>query len=413
VLPVDTPPRRDGAVAVEDGRIAWVGDRTDLPSRFLRARVRAFPRSLLLPGWVNTHSHLTLTAALGQVPGSAADFAGWVRRLLRLREQWPPTIIAQAIRAGLDLLASTGTTTVAHVDTHADLEPFVGHGLRAVVFHEALAFPGAEAGARLREARDWLAAGAAILADAGAADRVSLGIAAHAPYTVSPRLLAGLRALATEEGLPFSVHAAETPAEAEFTAGGTGPLRGLLEERGRWDPAWEAPGVSPVAYLDDLGALRDRPGSPTLAVHCNYVSPDDERRLAEAGARVAWCPGSHAFFGHPHHPAPRLLAAGVPVVLGTDSLASNAGLNMLREVRLATAACPGVPREVWLRAGTLVAAEALGLGGETGSLTVGKAADMQVLEAAENEETDPLRALCEGRLRVRLVLVDGVEITVR
>jgi cytosine/adenosine deaminase-related metal-dependent hydrolase len=413
VLPVDGPPFRDGAVAVEGGRIAWVGPRPDLPSRFLRQRVRAYPRSLLLPGWVNAHSHLNLTAALGQVPGSAADFAGWVRRLIALRAQWPPRIVSQAIRAGLDLLASTGTTTTAHVDTLPELDVFLSHPLRTVVFHEAIGFPEARADGLLAEAAEWLDAAAAVAADAGVGERARFGVAAHAPYSASPRLIAGLRALATARRIPFSMHVAETLAEAEFVREGGGPLRGLLEERGAWDPAWRVPGGSPVGYLDDLGVLRARPESPVAAVHTHYLSGDDAALLAKGGAAAVWCPGSHQFFGHPPHPAPALLAAGVPVALGTDSLASNAGLNMLREFRLAASAHPAVPRDQWLRAGTLAGAQALGLEAETGSLTVGKAADLQVLEAAADEETDPLRALCEDGLRIRLVLVDGVEITMR
>src|SRR6476469_2807371 len=106
VLPVASEPVRDGVVALEGERIAWVGRRPDLPSRYLSAPLRAFPRSLLLPGWVNAHSHLTLTAALGLVPGTADRFADWIRDVIRLRETWPPQIARQSIRAGLDLLAT-------------------------------------------------------------------------------------------------------------------------------------------------------------------------------------------------------------------------------------------------------------------------------------------------------------------
>src|SRR5947209_4434560 len=136
VLPVAAEPVRDGVVALEGDRIAWVGSRRELPSRFLRAPLRAFPRSLLLPGWVNAHSHLNLTAALGLVPGSADRFADWIRSVIRLRDAWPKEINRQSIRAGLDLLASTGTTTIAHLDTLPDLEPFLEHPARVVVFHE-------------------------------------------------------------------------------------------------------------------------------------------------------------------------------------------------------------------------------------------------------------------------------------
>ena len=405
ILPVTSEPIRDGAVAIEGTKIAWVGPRRDLPSRFLQAPLRVHPRSLILPGWVNAHGHLNLTAALGLVPGTADEFADWIRRLLRISGQWPPQLVRQAKVAGMDLLATTGTTTTAHVSTLPELEPFLEHPMRSVVFHEAIGFPESRAASLLAEARDWLDGGEAVIGDVGAS-RVTLGLAPHSPYTVSGRLIRDPSKLAGARGLPYSIHLSETRAELELLQNGTGQLRELLEERGAWDPGWTAPGVTPVRYLADLGV------ETGLAVHCNYLTDQDIALLAEGGLTPVWCPGSHRFFGHPRHPAGRLLDAGVPVALGTDSAASNLGLNMLREVRLAAEDLPEVPREAWLRAATLTAAEALGLGAVTGSLETGKAADLQVLESP-NEETDPLSALFEAKLRVRSVLVDGAEMKIR
>jgi cytosine/adenosine deaminase-related metal-dependent hydrolase len=408
VLPVTAPPLRDGVVAIDGDRIDWVGKRRDLPSRYLQAPLRAFPRSLLLPGWVNAHSHLNLTAALGLVPGTADRFTDWVRAVLRLQAAWPPELVHKAVTAGLDLLASTGTTTVAHVSTAPELEPFLEHPMRSVVFNELIGFPAARASTLIAQAEEWLDAGDALRQDVGAS-RVTLGIAPHAPYSVSPALLRECARVAEQRRLPLSVHVAETRAELEFLQTGRGQFRELLEERGAWDPGWTPPGVSPVRYLAELGLL-SRPG---LAVHCNYLSDEDVAQLARGALVPVWCPGSHQFFGHRDHPAARLLAARGEVALGTDSLASNAGLNMLREVRLAAALRPEVDRSVWLRAATLIAAAGLGLGSVTGSLEPGKAADLQVLEGVPDETTDPLAALFEANLRVRTVLVDGAEMKIR
>src|SRR5438094_7527122 len=104
VLPVDTPPIRDGAVVVEGGRIAWVGRRVDLPEAYLRARSRAFPRGLLLPGLVNAHCHLPLTAMLGRLSGRADHFVDWIRALIAEEARWTPEVPRLATRAGLDLL---------------------------------------------------------------------------------------------------------------------------------------------------------------------------------------------------------------------------------------------------------------------------------------------------------------------
>jgi cytosine/adenosine deaminase-related metal-dependent hydrolase len=282
-----------------------------------------------------------------------------------------------------------------------------------VVFHEPIGFRAEGADALLQETEDWLDAASALIADTDRAG-VTLGLAPHAPYSVSPALIQELAAMARLRGLPFSIHLSETAAELEFVRSGTGQLRELLVERGAWDPAWTPPGASPVRYLADLGVLSaGAAGARGLAVHCNYLEDEDIQILKRGRLVPTWCPGSHQFFGHRRHPAPELLDAGVPVALGTDSPASNAGLNMLREVRLAGQAYPKVDRDVWVRAATLTAAEGLGLGALTGSLEVGKAADLQILEGVPEENTDPLTALYEANLRVRAVLIEGVEMKIR
>ena len=191
-LPVTAPPIRDAAVVIEGERLAWVGSRIELPSRYLHARMRAWPRSVLLPGFVNAHAHLNLTGLVGQLRGDGDRFADWLRDLIRATSNWTPEIVNLSVAAGLDLLAQSGTTTAAHLSTLPDLTPFFAHPLRAVVFHEAIGFPAAEAGGALNQASRWLEQSRERLS---AAPRLSLGLAAHAPYTCSAELIRGLAEL--------------------------------------------------------------------------------------------------------------------------------------------------------------------------------------------------------------------------
>ena len=406
VLPVASPPIHDGALVIEEGRIAWVGPRVELPTRFLERRVRVFPHSLLLPGFVNAHCHLNLTGLLGQLQGDAGHFVDWIRDLLRATEAWTPALIHHCVTAGLDMLALAGTTTVAHVARQPDLAPFFEHPLRTVLIHEVIAFPPERAEEELDRARRWLDATRDRLARAS---RVTIGLAPHAVYSCSGQLIAALARLCRDEQVAFSIHVAETRAEADFLRDGSGPFPEFLGERGAWSDSWRPPGVSPVRYLADLGVLE----TSGAAVHCNYLSDEDAQLLRRGRITPVWCPGSHVFFGHEPHPADRLLAAGVAVALGTDSLASNAALDMTREMRLAAAAFPRVSPETWLRGATLEPARVIGLGEEVGSLEAGKRADIAVLEGLDPNEKDPHHALLESDLRVRLVLVDGEEVRVQ
>lgn len=224
VLPISSGPIHDGIVAVEGSRIAWVGQRRDLPSRFLGTPLRAFPRSVLLPGWVNAHCHLNLTAALGALTGASDRFPDWIRALLQLQAAWTPEIHRQSIVAGLDLLLSTGTTTIAHSSTLPAIEPFLEHSARTVVFHEPIGFRADRAAAIAEECEEWIGNARALIARSGC-DRVTLGLAPHAPYSVSPALFKSTARLARRYKMPLSTHVSETIAEADLLRDGSGPFR--------------------------------------------------------------------------------------------------------------------------------------------------------------------------------------------
>src|SRR5207247_3350094 len=103
-----------------------------------------------------------------------------------------------------------------------------------------------------------------------------------------------------------------------------------------------------------------------LFIHGNYLDP----RLAfPRGASIIYCPRTHAYFGHPPHPYRQLLARGVRVALGTDSLASNPDLDVLAEARFLHHLHPDTPGAQLLHMATLAGAEALGWSDEVGSLT--------------------------------------------
>jgi cytosine/adenosine deaminase-related metal-dependent hydrolase len=145
---------------------------------------------------------------------------------------------------------------------------------------------------------------------------------------------------------------------------------------------------------------------PVLVAHGNYLTDDEIEILARSGSSVAYCPRSHAFFGHEAHPWRQLLEAGVNVCLGTDSLASSPSLSVLDEMRFLFArAGDADPRRI-LEMGTSRGARALGLEGETGDLAAGRRADL-VMVGPVAEAADPLAAILGGEGSVRRVILGG------
>src|SRR5262249_26751506 len=157
----------------------------------------------------------------------------------------------------------------------------------------------------------------------------------------------------------------------------------FLSELGVWDPDGLAPSWDWIVWKASRSPA-------ALFAHGNYLPP--QTRLPP-NATVVFCPRTHAAFGHPPHPFRELMANGVRIGLGTDSLASNPDLDVLAEARFIHERYPDVPGEQLLRMATLNGAEALGFGRITGSLEVGKSADLVVVELSGCDDAGPFDLL--------------------
>jgi cytosine/adenosine deaminase-related metal-dependent hydrolase len=166
------------------------------------------------------------------------------------------------------------------------------------------------------------------------------------------------------------VHLSESAEEVQFVKDGTGPWRTFLEEVNAWDPAWVAPGVSPVQFLDDNGFLDAR----LLAVHGVQMSPADLARLEARGVTLVTCPRSNGHTGAGAPPLEDFYASGVRVAVGTDSLASAPDLNVFAELATMRALAPSIPATSLLESATWQGARALGFGAELGTIEPGKRA---------------------------------------
>jgi cytosine/adenosine deaminase-related metal-dependent hydrolase len=365
ILPIADAPLLNGWIALDRGRVAAVGRAgASLPFRD-DAPLVDLGEMAVMPALVNAHTHLELSWMAGRVRRHER-FTGWVREMLGLRrESPPPDTIAASIDAAIAQAKSFGTGLVGDISNSlATVDPLRRSDLRGVVFHELLRL-------RAADADDVLDQGLAALERAGSSERVPVTVAPHAPYSVSPQLFQGIRAvLARLPFLPTSVHLGESPEEVEFLATGTGPWRQLLEDLGAWDPAWQPPRCGPVEYLDRMKLL----GPRTLAVHGVQFGDDDLARLAATGTTLVTCPRSNAYVGVGAPPVERFYRAGVRVAIGTDSLASVDDLNLFSELAALRALGPTVPAASLLASATVEGARALGFEAEFGTIEPGRRA---------------------------------------
>ena len=391
LIPAAGNPVADGAVVAEGGRIIRVGPWSRLKAHVGPAdAVEHFPDAALLPGFVNAHTHLALSDMAGKFRPTR-NFTAWLGRLTVRLWARGRQAAGKAVRAGVEASLAAGTVAAADMahDPACDIPPDETRG-QWVLFRELFRF-GHSGLERLRET-------VAALERRPASDTLRVGLAPHAPYTAGLEVFMAARREADARGWPLSVHLHETLDEIAFTERGEGTLHDWLR-RLRIVPAdWRPPGVRPIRMLAEAGFF----SGPVLVAHGNYLTDEDIAVLARSRSSVAWCPRSHAFFKHEDHPWQRLLAAGVNVCLGTDSLASSPSLSVLDEARFAFARESGADPHGLLDMATRRGAAALGLADELGDLREGLAARLAAVGPLP-PTGDPLEAVMAGEGNVRPV----------
>ena len=362
VHPVTAPPITDGAVLVaDDGTIAALGPQALVP-RPEGALEREFPEGKLVPGLVNTHTHLELTHLAGRNP--EREFSRWIRTIRALKDATTPDEFDHSAEQGVRGCWAAGVTCVADTgSTGAPLRALARLGGRGIYYQEVFGPDPARCAESMRELRDALTRLAPL-----ASERARLGVSPHAPYTVSAPLYRAVAELARREAMPLAVHLAESREETALVRDGAGTFAEALRSRAI---AVTAHDCSPVEYLLRLGVLERATG--WLCIHCVQVDERDVQILRESGAGLAHCPRSNRAHGHGTAPLAAFRGAGIPVGLGTDSVVSAGDVNLWAE-----AAAAGLEGEEALRMLTIEGARALGLDGAIGSLEVGKQADLAV-----------------------------------
>ncbi|MDR3633048.1 MAG: amidohydrolase family protein [Isosphaeraceae bacterium] len=380
VFPVEGPPIEEGGVTILDGRIAWIGP--------LGARRPDYDLGnvAIVPGFVNAHTHLELSALKPRRAASAGpeNEVEWLRRVVEQRRTGTERAARGAVTRNLTASVAAGTTALADITTAGLSWRQVAQApVRGIVFAELIGLHRARGLQTTHEAWTWLAR----INPQAETGKVRAGLSPHAPYSTA----GWLYHKAVSGRLPLSTHLAEMPEELELLERREGPLRGFLEELGAWDEEWEPIGASPADYVRK-GELRQ---ADWLIAHGTYFDPSEfwqfRPEAAPSGQRVAiaFCPRTHARFGHAPHPYRALLERGVIVCLGTDSLASSPTLSVLDEARFLYRHDPSLGGALLLTMATLFGAWALRIEATAGSLRVGKAADLAVVALPDRDEPDP------------------------
>lgn len=363
----------DGSIVIEDGRIKDIlaGAVTDSQAEMTDAR-----GMLLLPGFINTHTHLPMVLFRGYADD--LPLQEWLKDYIFPAEaRWvTPDNVRLATRLALIEMIKSGTTCFNDMYFFEQViaEEAARAGIRGVVCESLIDFPTPD----FKTLEEGIALSENLISRWQNHPLIRPAIGAHSPYTCSAATLQKAKALADKHGALLQIHLAETRQETETSIARTGK--------------------TPAAYLHSLGVL----GKNVIAAHGVWLTGEDIRLLAESGTAIAHCPKSNLKLASGIARIAACRAAGIPVGIGTDGAASNNSLDMVEEMRFASLLAKGayyqpeaLDAPTTLRMATLEGAKALGMDHITGSIEKGKSADL-ILVHADASNMQPLHNPCSA-----------------
>ncbi|HUI45755.1 MAG TPA: amidohydrolase family protein [Nitrospirota bacterium] len=361
--------------------------------QFSDEKIFHLQNALLMPGLVNTHTHLELPALLHTI--RSKTFPDWVLNLIAAKNKIDNKDYSTATLNNINTLIQTGTTTVGEICTHGISPAFLKRsGLRSILYYEKINMKSRETGQVPKR----------LLPPGSDSVLVQSGLSPHAPYTVSEFILRTIRKAAQKRRIPMAMHIAESKDEIRLLQRKSSGLEKLYQFAG-WDLDWAPRGASSFEYLNRIGFL-----SPNLlAVHAVQVTEKDIAIIQKKKVSVAHCPRSNKVTGVGRMPLKKFLDAGIAVGIGTDSLVSSPTLNMWDEMRYAYRIHRQdglTPKDIILL-GTSGGARAMGMDEQIGSIAPGMKADVIAVSLPAKNTGDLYSDLLRETKSCSMSMVNG------
>ena len=376
LLPVTSKAIKAGCLVVDSKKILAMGSYSVLKRDYPSLPEEDYSDSIILPGFVNAHTHLELGSLRNKVPYSGS-FVGWIRSLGLAKRHFNEPDIIQAVIDGANELWDSGVVAVGDISSeYISRRALSQHPMSGKVYWEYISPSPDAVMPRLRALTESMTDDN--LSHTGIED----GISPHSPYTLCPQAFAAINSLATESNLSQAIHVGESQSEKDFFQSRTGELFDFIHSF--YPVTNKINGTSPLAYLQAEGYLSPE----TLIIHLNILEDHEIDILQNLSLSVVHCPGSHEFFSHPEFQMKKLVDSHVNVCLGTDSLASTDNLNFFQELRRIKNNYPFLSGDIIIRMATIHGAKALKLDSGLGELSVAKHYNMIAIPG--HSQTEPL-----------------------
>ena len=340
----DGPPVRDGFLSIRRGQIVGMSDR---PEPRCQEHIFEIEDCCLCPPLVNAHCHLDLSDIENPI-AVTGNFADWITSVIQHRAfvgRMPPeaqiAYRARSVQSGLQQSQHFGVGKIFDIVAGYQRGLYPPQLAEQKKSDAVIVVPLAELiDVTPTRRRETINAAKSLFRD----DIIGqCGLSPHAPYTTTPKLLT-LAAKASRRGrFPLAMHVAESQEELQWLEQNRGPLADLLAGFAPAERVQDSVAANRFNSIEEIISKLGR-SHRSLLIHGNHLNDDQIQLLASLRDRIAvvYCPRTHAAFHHREHPLPKLLAAGVEVLLGTDSLASSPDLDLLKEAQLVRQQFPAI-----------------------------------------------------------------------
>jgi cytosine/adenosine deaminase-related metal-dependent hydrolase len=382
ILPITTPSFMNGGVVVDEGKIIDFGKIEDILKIYKKARIKDFGKAVIMPGFVNVHSHVEYTDFEGLI--KYKQFFDWISDLIALKTILTKDDFISSAELGILRMIRAGITTVADpTNSGAAFDAAKKFGVRAIIYQELFGPDD-----RLNQNVIYeLKLKVDKMLEESRGTNISIGISPHSVYTISPSLFKKALYFAEENDLPISIHTAESLDECELVKNGTGSIALLYRQRGI---EWTKKDKTVIKYLECMGLFESK--VMVQMIHLTNASRDDLEIIANKGISAALCPCSNANLGVGISPISGIIEYGILAGLGTDSSASNCDISMFDEMKvgfylskLDRRYTSDIRSFKMLELATISGAKSLNLDHIIGSIDKGKAADLIAVSLDDRE----------------------------
>ena len=386
IFPASSPPIKNGILILDNN--GKVKDLIDPGSDAGKSENIEVFNGILVPGFVNTHTHLELSHLKGKIP-AGTGLPRFIHEIRRLREN-DETIIRDAAATGISEMERNGIVAAGDISNTNICFPLKVNG--KIKFHTFVEVFGLIP----KEAKEKIKNGLKLLTLIKEKFSHPASLSPHAPYSVSRELLTEISTCIKNNPAPVTFHNQECMEEIEMFSFNTGKLKSTLEKTGLDMTKWKSPGKSSLLWM-----LSNLPGkTKILPVHNTYTPVKDIETASKYEPHVYWtiCPGANLYIEKRIPDIYTLLLYTDNITIGTDSLASNHTLSVLNELITLHKHFPDITLEKLINWGTLNGAKALNLDKETGSFETGKKPgvnlvyqlDLQNMKLTKDTKVKPL-----------------------